>query len=206
MSLLAGHRLAVIDVETTGWSPSEGHSMIEVGRVTLEDGRIADEWSALIGPRRPIPPDAVRVHGITEAMLEGAPDPRDVARALSASCRDVTLVFHNAAFDLSFCRPLLAAAGEPPLHNPVVDTLGLARGLFGAGENALGELAARLGLPDERRHRALGDARTTARVLLALAPRWEAERGIRSLAELAAASQDALRPAPRRPAPAVLVG
>jgi DNA polymerase III epsilon subunit-like protein len=87
-----------------------------------------------------------------------------------------------------------------------VDTLGLARGLFGAGENALGELAARLGLPDERRHRALGDARTTARVLLALAPRWEAERGIRSLAELAAASQDALRPAPRRPAPAVLVG
>jgi len=79
----------------------------------------------------------------------------------------------------------------------VMDTLGLARGLFGAGGNALDQLASRLGLPAEPPHRALGDARMTTRVLLALIPRWERERGMRSIEELAAASVDVLRVARR---------
>jgi len=202
MSLLHGQRLAVLDVETTGWSPAEGHTILEVARVTLEGGEIVDSWSSLVGPPRPIPADAVRVHGITEAMLAGAPGPPDVARALRAACEGLPLVFHNAAFDLPFLGALLGACGVPPLFNPVIDTLGLARGLFGTGSNSLGALAARFGLPPEQGHRALGDARTTARLLLALLPRWEAERGVRSLAEIAAASQDAVRFTTRRNPPA----
>jgi len=78
------------------------------------------------------------------------------------------LIFHNASFDLPFLIALLRQAGQPPLLNPIIDTLGLARGLGGPGGNSLGGLAARLGLPVETKHRALGDALTTARLFLAL--------------------------------------
>jgi DNA polymerase III epsilon subunit-like protein len=151
-----------------------------------------------MNPGRAIPPDAARVHGITDAMVAGAPDAGTVGRALREACADVPLVFHNAPFDLPFLVQLFREAGAPMLLNPIVDTLGLARGLPGSGSNSLGPLAARLGLPPETAHRALGDARTTARLFLALAERWERERGVRTLAELAAASQDVMRATARR--------
>lgn len=203
MSVLDGRRLVVLDVETTGWDPALGHTILEVACVPVENGARAEGWSSLVGPRRPIDPESSRIHGITEAMLEGAPGPERVAPRVRELCGDDPLVFHNAAFDLSFLSVLLRAHGVPPLHGPVVDTLGLARGLFGSGDNALGKLARRLGIPPARRHRALEDAGTTADILLALTPRWERERGVRSLDELAAASQDAIRLVPRRmPEPA----
>jgi len=138
------------------------------------------------------------VHGITDAMVAQAPSAEGVAAELRRRCGDLTLVFHNAAFDLPFLIEMLRRAGQPPLLNPIIDTLGLARGLGGPGGNSLGALAARLGLPPEPQHRALGDARTTARLLLTLCDRWQSERGVRSLAELAAASQDMLRMSPAR--------
>ena len=82
--------------------------------------------------------------------------------------------------------------------NPIIDTLGLARGLFGTGSNALGALATRLQLPPETAHRALGDTRTTGRLFVELAGRWEREKGVKSLLELAAASQDVMRATARR--------
>ena len=198
MSLLSGQRLMVLDLETTGFSPSVGDSVLEVARVTIEDGAITEGWASLVGPPRPIAPDAARVHGITEATLANAPEPAWVAKVLRESCGQAMLVFHNAAFDLPFLGALMRKAGQPPLFNPVIDTLGLARGLFGAGSNSLPALAERFGFPPETAHRALGDARTTARLLLALAPRWETERGIGSIDELAAVSQDQIRLTARR--------
>jgi DNA polymerase-3 subunit epsilon len=195
---LAQGRILVIDTETTGMSPASGAELVEVACVTLDGGRIAGTWSSLVRPGRPIPPDATRVHGIDDAMVAEAPAPAVVAATLREACAELPLVFHNAPFDLPFLVALLRAAGQPPLFNPIVDTLGLARGLFGTGSNSLGALAARLELPRETAHRALGDAHTTARLFLALAERWERERGVRSLAELAAASQDVVRATARR--------
>ena len=197
-SILDEGRWIAIDVETTGWSPSEGHVLIELACVMIERGAIVDTWASLVNPGRRVPAAAREVHGIDAAMLEGAPDPAAVAPEFRARCSDLPLVMHHAAFDLGFLKPMLREAGVPPLYNPVVDTLGLARGLFGSGANALGQLRASLGLDHEPEHRAAGDARTTARVLLALVPRWERERGVRSVAELAAASQDVMRVAGRR--------
>lgn len=201
MSVLDGRRLLALDVETTGWEPAPDHGIIEVAWVELEDGRIGRTWSTLVGPSRSIATDALGVHGITEMQLAGAPEPDTFAAELRAACDDRALVFHHAAFDLPHLDMLFRACGLRPLSQPVVDTLGLARGLFGSGENALGVLAARLGLSTAPVHRALADARATAEVLLALTPRWERERGIRSLDELAAASQDVLRIGSRRMAP-----
>lgn len=193
MGVLAGRRLIVLDTETTGFDPAEGHELVEVAAVTIEGGALAGEWSTLIRPARPIPPGATAVHGITDQMTAVAPDAASVAAQLRALCADHALAFHNAEFDLPFLRALLRGAGQPPLSAPVVDTLGLARGLFGSGGNSLAPLARRLGLPIESAHRALADARTSARVLIELAARWERERGVTSLDELAALSQDQVR-------------
>lgn len=198
MALLAGQRIVALDTETTGMSPAEGHRLVEVALVGIEDGAIRDTWASLVRPGRPIPPDAAAVHGITDATVAGAPEPAVVAAELRRGCGDLPLVFHNAPFDLPFLIALLRETGQRPLLNPIVDTLGLARGLFVAGSNSLGSLAARLGLPPEPAHRALGDALTTARLFVVLADRWERERGIRSLAHLAAVSQDLMRATGRR--------
>ncbi len=199
MSLLDGARLAAVDTETTGFDPAQGHAVIEVACVVLEDGAIGEAWDSLVDPGRSIPPDAAAIHGITDAMVHGAPDAASVGAELARRCAGCVLVFHHAAFDLPVLAALMRRGGRPPLWNPVLDTLGLARSLFEPGGNSLAALAARLGLPPEPRHRARGDALTTARLLQALAPRWEAERGVRSVAELAAASQDVLRLTGRRP-------
>jgi len=202
MTLLAGWTLLAVDTETTGMSPGDGHRLVEVARVPITDGVPGEGWSSLVRPGRPIPSEATNVHRITDAMVADAPSPAEVGRALRAACADLPLVFHNAPFDLPFLRHLLDEAGVPPLLNPVVDTLGLARGLppraLAAGSRSLGPLAATLGLPPEPAHRALGDARTTARVFVALAKIWEREMGVSSLLELAAVSQDQVRTTTRR--------
>src|SRR5258705_11988856 len=162
-------------------SPADGAALVEVASVVLENGAIGAEWSSLVRPGRPIPPEAVRVHGITDAMVADAPEPAAIAGRLRAACADLPLVFHNAPFDLPFLRDLMCRSGQPPLYNPVVDTLGLARGLFGSGGKPLQPLAVRLRIQPESAHRALGDVRTTARVFIELAGRWEHDREVRSL-------------------------
>jgi DNA polymerase-3 subunit epsilon len=190
---LSGHRLIAVDTETTGLSPADGDTLVEVATVVIAEATIGETWSSLMRPGRAIPADASAVHGITDAMVAEAPVPAMVAGELRRRCGDLPLVFHNASFDLPFLIGLLRQTGQPPLLNPIVDTLGLARGLAGTGGNSLGALAARFGLAKEPKHRALGDALTTARLFLVLAGRWEQERGVRTLVELAAVSQDLLR-------------
>lgn len=197
MPLLSGTRLVAVDTETTGFDPTAGAELIEVACVTIVNGEPGDTWSSLVKPARPIPADAVRVHGITDAMVAGAPGPADVAAELRRACGDAPLVFHNAAFDLPFLAVLLRAAGLLPLYNPIIDTLGLARKLRPEGRNSLEVIARDFKLPVENAHRALGDALTTARLLVELARRWEGKVG--SIAELAAASQDVVRLTRRGP-------
>lgn len=217
MPILLGCTVLALDTETTGMTPADGDRLIEVARVAVVDGVLGEEWSSLVDPRRAIPWGATRVHGITDAMVAGGPDAAVVGAALRKACADLPLVFHNSPFDLPFLIQLFRDAGVPPLVNPIVDTLGLARGLFGTGDNNLRSLAARLKMPAETWHRALGDTRTTARIFVELATRWEREKGIRSLLELAAVSQDVLRTtrrveprpgvaSPPTPAPARPVG
>ncbi len=198
MALLDDCTVLAVDTETTGMHPAQGARLVEVAHVRVVNGVLADEWSTLVNPACPIPPDATRVHGIRDDMVADAPRMGEVARTLRDALGDTPLVFHNAPFDLPFLAHLFREGGVPPMTNPILDTLGLARGLFGASGNRLGELGAKLGLPSETAHRALGDTRTTARVFLELAVRWEREKGVRSILELAAVSQDVVRTTSRR--------
>ncbi len=192
MSLLAGQRIVVVDVETTGFSPAND-CIVDIACITIDNGVITEAWSSLVRAGRPVPPEATRIHGITDAMLAKAPAPSAVAKPFRERCANATLAIHNASFDLPFLEALLRRHGAEPLFNPVIDTLGLARGLFGQGGNGLGELSRKLGIAHASAHRAEGDARAAAELLLVLAPKWQAERGATTLAELAAASQDAIR-------------
>ena len=206
MALLAGTRAIALDTETTGMSPASGATLVEVAWVRIEAGRPVEEgvpgarWSSLVRPGQPIPPDATRVHGITDAMVADAPPAAAIAPLLRAACADLPLVMHNAPFDLPFLQDLMRRAGQKPLDSVVVDTLGLARGLYGGGGNSLGALAARFAVRFETAHRALGDALATAEVFGRLAERWESDkdRKVSSLAELAAVSQDEMRRTARR--------
>jgi len=198
MPLLSGHELRVIDVETTGLFP-EGHRVLEVASVRLDDGVVGEAWSSLVRPDRRIPADATAVHGITAEMVRDAPAAAAVAAALAAEIGDRPLVFHHARFDVPFLRALMREGGQAPLTQPVIDTLGLARGFDARGGHSLGKLAQRYGIQRMERHRALPDATTTAMLLVVLAERWERDRGVRSLMELAAASQDVLRRMPDLP-------
>ena len=192
MALLAGTHLRVIDTETSGMSPGRS-DLVEVSSVRIEDGNVAEGWCSLVQPRRRIPPDATRVHGITDDMVRDAPPPRAVAATLREELGDHPLVFHNAAFDLPFLRVLMRDHGQAPLYNPVLDTLGLARAWDPSGSHGLGRMADKMGVPRRERHRALPDAITTAQLLILLAERFERERNVHSFWELAALSQDAAR-------------
>ncbi len=210
MSLLTGVTLLAVDTETTGFDVGKGERVVEVAYVRIADGRIAGEWSSFVHPGKPIPPEVTRIHGITDAMVAGAPPLAEVGRALREACADLPLVFHNAPFDLPFLRVLFEEAGVPPLRNPIVDTLGLARELNGSSGNRLEELSRKLALPKRQSpverpgasavtdHGAIWDAYLTAQLLLRFAERWEAGRGPCSLAELAAASMDKMRLTARR--------
>ena len=198
MGLLSGATVIVVDTETTGFDVAAGHRLVEVARVHVTDGTVAETWSTLVNPGRAIPPDASRVHGISDAMVASAPSPAEVGRTLREALGDSPLAFHNAPFDLPFLIALFREAGAPPLLNPIVDTLGLARGVTPKLSNKLFDVAGRFGYPEKDAHRALADARATAFVLQKLAEAWERDKGVRSLAELAAASQDVMRLTARR--------
>jgi DNA polymerase-3 subunit epsilon len=191
--MLAGRRLVVLDTETTGMSPDAGDRLVEVAYVAIEDGRIGASGSSLVQPGRDIPIGATRVHGIDAGMVKDAPGYPTVGKMLREAIGDAPAVFHNYPFDLPFLIVLFREAGVPRLDTPVIDTLGLARMMPRVGSNSLGPLAQRLGIEPGTAHRALGDARTTAEVFLALAAMWAKDRPETTLAQLAGDSQDAMR-------------
>ncbi|WP_429884290.1 3'-5' exonuclease [Geoalkalibacter halelectricus] len=165
------NRVVVFDVETTGLSAQRGARVIEIGALALEEGQIVAEFHRLIDCGVPISAGARRVHGITAAMLRGHPDPSQVWPAFHAFIANTPLVAHNAPFDLSFLHAEFARLDQFAA-NPVHCTLKLSRRLLPHLPNhQLATVHRHLcGAPgaDMVCHRALGDARMTAQVWLAL--------------------------------------
>jgi DNA polymerase-3 subunit epsilon len=173
----------VFDTETTGLLPHKD-DIVQLGAVRVLNGRIIENETLdqLVNPGRPIPPASSRVHGITDAMVAGAPGPEDSIRLLHHFARDAVIVAHNAPFDMAFLRRYGAQAGLD-WPQPVLDTVLLSAVLFGASEtHTLDALCARLGLviPPHLRHTALGDAYATAQALVAMLPMLQA-RGMDNL-------------------------
>jgi DNA polymerase-3 subunit epsilon len=164
-------RHVVVDVETTGMSVVRGGRVIEVGAVSVEGGRIVAELATLIETDAPIAAGAYRVHGISRDMLAGMPVPADAWPWLVDFWGDAPLIAHNAPFDSCFIRHELSLLGRrlpnrwhctvrlarkrlPQLPNHRLDTV------YGYLFGAIAE--------GTQRHRALDDARMTARVWVEL--------------------------------------
>ena len=155
-------REIVLDTETTGLSPAEGHRMVEIGAVEIVHQSLTGRvFHALINPERDIPEDAARVHGHTSAALRDKPIFSEVVGELLAFIGDARLVIHNAEFDMGFLNVELARLGRESFAiDRVVDTLALARQKHPGQPNSLDALCDRYRIDRSRRvrHGALLDA------------------------------------------------
>lgn len=161
-------REIVLDTETTGFEPGEGHRIVEIGCIELADrfptGRT---FHAYLNPDRDMPEDAFRVHGLSSAFLADKPRFAEVHREFVDFLGDAKLVIHNAAFDTKFLNFELGLVGLVPLApERIIDTLSLARRKHPNASNSLDALCDRYGLDRSRRvkHGALLDAEILAEV------------------------------------------
>lgn len=155
-----------VDVETTGLDPA-GDAIIEIAAIAFRGDEIVEEWSSLVDPGRDIPPFITQLTGITQAMLKKAPSLQTLRSQVRRLLGERVVVGHNVAFDMGF----LEAAGLG-LGQHRLDTITLASILLpAAGRYSLDALSQYLQLPNPRGyqdHRALGDARRTVDLFLAL--------------------------------------
>lgn len=189
---VAGQRIAsadfvVVDLETTGLD-AVGASILEIGAVRVSGLRIVDRFETLVRPPGKLPRAIVTLTGICDAMVAEAPTMRPALRSF-ARWLDRTptapFVAHNASFDHRFVTRALDLSGLPPYCGVVLCTRKLARRLIPElGRYNLDHVCAHFGVSNRARHRALGDAEATARVLIDLLEIAEKRFKIRDLGEL----------------------
>ncbi|MDS4026999.1 MAG: DNA polymerase III subunit epsilon [Candidatus Contendobacter sp.] len=168
-------RQIVLDTETTGLEPAQGHRIIEIGCIELLNRRLTRrQFHAYLQPDRAIDADAIRVHGITNAFLASQPRFPDIADELLNFIRGAELIIHNAPFDLGFLSHelRLCGRGQTVLEQicTVEDTLLMARQRHPGQRNSLDALCKRYGIDNSQRtlHGALLDAEILADVYLAM--------------------------------------
>lgn len=187
---LADLTYTVFDTETTGLDPSAGDEIIQIGATRIVAGKLRrqESFEQLVDPRRSLPEAGIAIHGITPAMLAGAPPIGEVLPAFHAFAHDTVLVAHNAAFDMRFLELKQAATGIA-FDQPVLDTLLLSAVVHpNQPSHRLEEIAARFDVAVLGRHTALGDAMVTAEVFMKMIPLL-AEKGIHTLGQAREAAQ-----------------
>src|SRR5438132_7281772 len=165
-------REIVLDTETTGLDPFQGHRLLEIGCIELIN-RIStgQSFHRYLNPEREVPPEAVAIHGLSTEFLKDKPFFAEIVEDLVAFIGDAPLIAHNALFDLAFLNAELERAGKILVaRERVVDTLLLARRKYPGAPNRLDDLCLRFGINNSHRtkHGALLDAELLADVYLEL--------------------------------------
>ena len=168
-------KLIVLDTETTGLEVDQGHRIVEVGAVALEDRRRTDvHFHSYLNPQRSIDEEAEKVHGLSMERLANEPEFSEIAESFLEFIEGSILVIHNASFDLGFLNSELkrASSNYPFLEEicDVEDTLLMARNKFPGQRNSLDALASRFEVSgyDRSFHGALLDANILADVYIHL--------------------------------------
>jgi len=183
---LADVTFVVVDLETTGGSPSDA-GITEIGAVKVRGGEILGEFQTLVQPGIPVPPFIAVLTGITDGMLVDAPTLNAALPAFLEFMTGSVLVAHNAPYDVSFLKGACLKLGRAWPEPTVVDTARLARAVLLRDEVRnckLSTLAAHFRAATTPNHRALADARATVDVLHGLIARV-GSLGVHSLEELA---------------------
>ena len=168
-------KLIVLDTETTGLEVEQGHRIIEVGAVTLEDRKRTDlHFHSYLNPQRSIDEEAEKVHGLSMERLANEPEFSEIAESFLEFVEGNVLVIHNAGFDIGFLNAELkrASSNYPTLEEicEIEDTLVIARSKFPGQRNSLDALANRFEISgyDRSFHGALLDANILADVYIHL--------------------------------------
>ncbi|OJW51262.1 MAG: DNA polymerase III subunit epsilon [Alphaproteobacteria bacterium 41-28] len=165
-------REIVLDTETTGFEPSQGHRLVEIGCLELinhiPSGRV---FHTYINPEREVPQDAYAVHGLSYDFLKNHPPFKEVGSLFLDFIQEAPLVIHNAKFDMKFINAELKGHDFPEVpFTRAIDTLTMARKKFPGSPASLDALCKRFGVDNQARdkHGALLDAELLAQVYLEL--------------------------------------
>lgn len=168
-------RQIVLDTETTGLEPQEGHRIIEIGCVEMVNRRLTgNNYHRYINPDRVVDDGAIEVHGITNEFLEDKPRFNEIAESFVEFIKGAELIIHNAAFDVGFMDHEFKLAGaqwgKTADYCSVLDTLLLARKMHPGQRNTLDALCKRYEIDNSHRelHGALLDSEILADVYLAM--------------------------------------
>ncbi len=175
LSPVLSNRLVVLDTETTGLNPQEGHRIIEIGCVELVNRRpTGNRFHVYLNPDRGIDAGALEVHGITNEFLKDKPRFADIVTDFVAFIKDSELVIHNAPFDVGFINYEFSLMADIPrtvdAFSSVFDTLAYARKKHPGQRNSLDALCKRYAIDNSQRelHGALLDAEILADAFLAM--------------------------------------
>jgi DNA polymerase-3 subunit epsilon len=164
-------RKIVVDTETTGLDPKQGHRIIELAAIELEGRKVSlRRFHRYLNPEREIEAGAVAVHGLTYERLQNEAKFADIASSFIEFIEGAELIIHNAPFDMGFLNNELQLMGLPPLQNAVVDTLKVAREMHPGKKNSLDALCSRYEIDNAHRslHGALLDTELLAEVYFAM--------------------------------------
>ncbi len=170
-------RQIVLDTETTGLEPQQGHRIIEIGAVELVNRQLSGQhFHHYLNPEREIDEGALEVHGLSREFLMDKPHFADISDEFLAFIEGAQLIIHNADFDISFLDYELDLLEESPVKrikhhcSDILDSLALARQMHPGQRNGLEALCKRYGIDDSARryHGALLDAEILAEVYLAM--------------------------------------
>lgn len=167
-------RQIILDTETTGLDPNQGHRIIEVAAVEMVNRRLTgNHFHRYVNPDRDIDAGAMQVHGITSEFLQDKPYFASIAHEFVDFIRGAELIIHNAPFDVGFLNMELRLLDMAPLSNwcdSVTDTLAMAKALRPGQRNNLDALCKYFGVDNAARtlHGALLDCELLAAVYLAL--------------------------------------
>jgi DNA polymerase-3 subunit epsilon len=158
-----------VDVETTGGRPLHGDRITEIAAVVVERGEVTRVYETLVNPERSIPPMITALTNISWSMVKNAPRFRDIVDDVTDMLRGHVFVAHNAAFDWRFVTSEVTRATGGQLDGRRLCTVRLARRVLPQlSRRSLDHVARHYNVEITGRHRAGGDARATARVLLRL--------------------------------------
>ena len=166
----------VLDTETTGISVKEGHRIVEIGCIEIDNLiPTKNRFHCYLNPERKVSEDAFKVHGYTDEFLSNKYKFSDISEEFLTFIKDKRLIIHNADFDIAHLNNELLRSGKNKIDNEIVDTLILAREKFPGSQASLDALCKRFKIDNSRRqkHSALLDCELLAKVYIELMEKKE---------------------------------
>ena len=166
----------ILDTETTGLSVKEGHRIVEIGCIELENFiPTNNNFHCYLNPERKVSEKALETHGYTDVFLSDKKKFKEIADDFLFYIKGKKLIIHNAEFDLSHLNNELKIAGKDLINNEIVDTVVLARDKFPGSSNSLDALCKRYRIDNSKRekHTALIDCDLLAKVYINLTDQKE---------------------------------